>query len=104
MTRSDIVALLAKEKRVEAIVKRNSGGVLNDDLKDLCQIVYVALLETDEDKIIDLFENKQINFYICRIVWVQLISPRSTYHYVITRLKDFSTFVGSIENMEFDEG
>ena len=44
MTKYEIVDTLARERRVETLVQNIAHSPLTDDLKDLAQIIYVALL------------------------------------------------------------
>lgn len=85
MTKFEIVAQIAKERRVEEIVANITHSSLNPSLKDLCQIVYLTLLEYDEDKIIDLWENEQMNFFLAKVISRQYRSPRSKYYYQYRR-------------------
>lgn len=64
------------------VVRRST---LTYDLQDLAQITYVALLETEEWRLQDLWENGEMRFYIARIVSTQWFSPRSTYCAQVTR-------------------
>ena len=53
-TRREIAEALAKEGRVERIILSvTHSRAMNADLQDLAQIVYLAILEYDEDKIIE---------------------------------------------------
>ena len=49
-----IIETLAKDRRVEALVENIAHHSLTADLKDLCQMVYLILLEYDESKLQDL--------------------------------------------------
>ena len=73
-----IVEELARQQRVEAMLKKISGtDTLSGDLADLAQDVYLILLEYDEGKIVDLQRNGQINFFIARILVNQCRSSHS---------------------------
>lgn len=73
MTRAEIVNKIAIEQRVEKIVINITRcNPLSADLKDLCQMIYLTLLTCDEGKIIDLWEHKQENFFLARIINNQL--------------------------------
>ena len=78
--RSQIVAQIARERRVETMVENIAKMSLTPDLKDLCQMVYLVLLEYDETKIRDLWEHGQMNFFIARIVLNQYRSTNSPYY------------------------
>lgn len=91
MNRTEIVAQLARDKVVEQMVCNTARAPLSQNLKDLCQMVYLILLEYDEDKIIDLWETGAMRFFIARIIVNQFRSPRSTYHALFRRMQLRST-------------
>lgn len=76
MTGKEIVEQVAKERRVEQLAEHilASHAAVT---KDLCQLVYLALLNTREDRLIDLWENEEINYYIVRIIKNQWRSTTS---------------------------
>lgn len=86
MTRQEIVEQVAKEKRVEQFI-RNVAHVkdLPPDLQDLAQMVYLALLTYDEDKIVDLWANDELGFFIARIVTNQYRSKDSPWRDIFHR-------------------
>ena len=79
MTTAEIVDILAKERRVEQLAQRLTHATA-ERLKDLCQIVYEALIRTREDRLVDLWEHNEINYYIIRIIRNQWQSATSDYH------------------------
>jgi hypothetical protein len=76
----EMVAQLARERRVETMVENIAKRALDTDLKDLSQMVYLILLEYDETKLQDLWENGQINFFIARIILNQYRSANSPFY------------------------
>ena len=93
-TKYDIIEILAKEKRVEALVENIAHQTLTADLKDLCQMVYIILLEYDETKILDLWENNQINFFLARIIINQYRSSNSPFHAIYRKHQEKSASLG----------
>ena len=89
-----IIETLAKEKRVEAIVENIAHHSLTADLKDLCQMVYLILLEYDDAKILDLWENDQINFFLARIIINQYRSSNSPFHALFRKFQERSVSMG----------
>lgn len=79
-SKSDIVEILGRERRVEQMVSSITHKTWCADLADLSQMVYLALLTYDDDKIIDLWEHGQINFFIARVIINQFRSSRSPFH------------------------
>ena len=53
---------------------------LDADLSDLAQMVYLILLEYDEDKLADLWEHGQMQFFIARIIINQYRSTSSPFY------------------------
>ena len=77
MTKHEIIEELAKNKVVEKIVKHYR----TEYPEDLVQIVYVFLLEKEDDVIQDLYEKGELNYYIQSIIWTQLSNPTTKYYY-----------------------
>ena len=94
MNKQTIIETLAKEKRVEALVENIAHHSLTADLKDLCQMVYLVLLEYDDDKILDLWENDQINFFLARVIVNQYRSSNSPFHYLFRRFQERCVYMG----------
>ena len=76
---------------------------LSADLKDLCQMVYLAILEYPEDKIVDLWETDSINFLIARLIIFNLRSKTSRYYYQIKVFSARSTDLAAVEYKTEDE-
>lgn len=87
MDKASIIEQIAKERMVESMVQNIAHQALNDDLSDLCQLVYVILLEYDETKLIDLWEHKQIKFFLARIIVNQYRSSTSTFHVTFRKFR-----------------
>ena len=80
VTKTEIVERIAREQRVETMLSNIAKCPVTGDLRDLCQMVYLILLEYDESKIIDLWEHNQINFFIARILLNQYKSSNSPFY------------------------
>ena len=89
-----IIETLAKERRVEALVENIAHHSLTDDLKDLCQMVYLVLLEYDEEKLQDLWENDQINFFLARVIINQYRSSNSPFHTIFRKMQERCVYMG----------
>ena len=94
MDKMTIIKSLAEEKRVEALVKNIAHQPLTADLKDLCQMVYMILLEYDEGKLQDLWENDQMNFFLARIILNQYRSSNSPFHTIFRKFQEMSVYMG----------
>lgn len=87
-TKTKIVETIARERRVEGMVKNITHHSLTPELEDLCQMVYLIVLEYDEDKIVDLWQNHQINFFLARIIINQYRSYNSPYHAMFRKFQE----------------
>ena len=85
MTKYEIADRLARERVVEQLVCNIARTRLSSELADLCQMVYLILLEYDEDKIVDLWEHGEIKFFLARIILNQFHSVKSPYHALFRR-------------------
>jgi DNA-directed RNA polymerase specialized sigma24 family protein len=54
--------------------------VSSNDIDDLMQEIYLILLEYDRDKLIAIYEKKQLKFFIVRIILNQYNSKTSTFY------------------------
>ena len=94
LTKMEIVEILAKERRVETLVANIAHSELTADLKDLSQMVYLILLEYDDNKILDLWNNNQINFFLARVIINQYRSSNSPFHAAFRRYQERSVQMG----------
>lgn len=51
-----------------------------EDVEDFCQEMYLILLETPEDKLIKLYNDKELDNYFARICINQLVNKNSNLH------------------------
>ena len=87
MGKSEIVNEIAKGKMVEQMVQNIAHQSLSSDLKDLSQMVYLILLEYDEQKLQDLWSNNQMNFFLARIIINQFRSSNSPFHMIYRKFQ-----------------
>lgn len=78
LSNAEIVDKLAKDRVVEEICKTITKGKDSDTLKDLCQDIYIQLLESDKTQ--GLYERKEINFWITRVLMNNICSSTSPYY------------------------
>ena len=90
MSKSDIIEAIAKARMVETMVQNIAHHSLNADLKDLTQMVYLILLEYDETKLQDLWDNNQISFFLARIIINQYRSSNSPFHTIYRKFRERS--------------
>ena len=90
MSKSDIIESIAKARMVETMVQNIAHQSLTADLKDLTQMVYLILLEYDETKLQDLWDNNQISFFLARIIINQYRSSNSPFHTIYRKFRERS--------------
>ena len=73
----NIVDKLARNRVVEDMIKNMN---INDCPDDLAQEIYLILLEYDKEKIEDIYNKNQINFFISRIITNQAFSKNSPFY------------------------
>lgn len=78
MTKGEIINIIAKDRWVESIIK-NIAGDADDLLNDLAQDIYVDLMLKDEEKVVKLYEAKQLKFFITRMVLNNIRSKNSPF-------------------------
>ena len=93
-SKETIIEILAKERRVEALVENIAHHSLTADLEDLCQMVYLVLLEYEESKLQDLWVNNQINFFLSRIIINQYRSSTSPFYTLFRKFQERSVSMG----------
>ena len=89
----NIVDKLARDRVVEDMIKNMN---INDYPDDLAQEIYLILLEYDKEKIEDIYNKNQINFFISRIITNQAFSKNSPF-YLNYKKWDFNK-----EELDFD--
>lgn len=94
ITKEDIIKTLANGRRVERLVEAIAHQELTADLKDLCQMVYLVLLEYDESKLQDLWANNEMDFFLARVIMNQYRSCNSPFHYQIRKFREKSVSMG----------
>lgn len=97
MTRKEIVEELAEQRVVEQMV-RVICKVSATYLQDLSQMIYVYLLEYDEDKLVTLYEEGSLRFFLVRIIKNQWHSNTSPFHYTYRRFSQQSNSLTDYED------
>ena len=92
----EIIDQLAREQRVETMLANIAKKPVSGTLEDLCQMVYLILLEYDDAKIVDLWENNQINFFIARILMNQYRSTNSPFYKLFRKYESKATDIETL--------
>lgn len=85
---AEIVGRMAEGRVVEDLVRNVAHrSRIDGDLQDLVQIVYIALLEMDADRLESLAASGEMNFFLVRIIKNQYISKHSPFFDEIRRFR-----------------
>lgn len=79
MTKTEIINQIAKEHLVERVINKIADKQ-DGNLDDLCNDIYVSLLEKDDKKIVDMYNNSTLPFFTLRMVKNNLLSANSPYY------------------------
>lgn len=79
--------MLARQRKVETMIENIAHQHLSADLKDLSQMVYLILLEYDDARLQDLWDNGQIDYFIARIIVNQYKSTNSPFHTIFRKFR-----------------
>ena len=86
---STIVGEIAEHRTVEDLIRSiTHHSSIEGELKDLAQIIYFALLQTDVALLEQLSTSGEMRFYIVRMIQNQYFSDRSTFYTEIRRFRD----------------
>lgn len=88
MGKYEIVAELAQNKTIEDIIGNIAQNPQDDTLKDLAQMLYEDLLMKDEEKIVQLYESEQLQYFITRMVLNSINSKTSRYYYLFAKFNN----------------
>lgn len=98
MDKEAVIREIGEMRMVETIVAsvahRKEQG-LDEDLKDLCQMIYLVLCEYPEERIVDLYENKQMQFFIVRIALNQMRGRNTKWKRMCKRFRERSESLGA---------
>ena len=99
MTKNEVVNIIAKERLVEQICSNIAKSADCDDtLKDLSQEIYLDLLSKDEQKIVKLYEDNQIRFFVVRMVANNLFSKNSPYYQVFKKNANLTVDIDGLKD------
>lgn len=88
MTKKEIIARLAEEKAVEGICAAVAHtSVMTADVEDLAQVVYLALLEYAEEKVVTMWKEGALRFFIARVVMNQYRSVNSPFFVQVRKFR-----------------
>lgn len=94
-----IINEIANNGLVEEIIQGVSYSKFEntENLKDLTQDIYLQLLQMRTDKLNDLYINKQLRYWIARIVVNSIHSKTSPYYYQYKKEQRQSVSISDID-------
>lgn len=98
-TNAQIINEIANNGLVEEIIQGVSYSKFEntENLKDLTQDIYLQLLQMRTDKLNDLYTNKQLRYWIARIVVNSIHSKTSPYYYTYKKEQMQSVSISEID-------
>lgn len=78
MTKSSVISILARKKVIEKLVK--FYNLSSPYCKDLCQDLYVELLNKEDKLIVGLYERNEIEYYIRKMISNNVNSSTSPFY------------------------
>lgn len=98
-----IVGKMAECRIVEDLILNvTHTSSLDADRGDLAQIIYLALMQTDDSKLEQLETSGEMNFYIVRMIRNQFFSKNSPFYYEIRRFGNRSNEISSQISESYD--
>lgn len=82
-----IIEQLAKEKKVEELVRNIVKGDKAPEIQDLIQYIYEELLTYDPQKIVNLYDKNQLIYFIVRMITNNYNSTSSRFYYTYRKNK-----------------
>mgnify|MGYP003290590600 CR=1 FL=1 len=93
----DIIDELAKNQTIEEIINNIVQNPSEDTLKDLSQMLYEDLLLKDANKIVRMYDEEQLQFFLTRMVLNSVKSKTSRYYYL------FKKYNNNVQELTYDE-
>lgn len=102
MTNAHIINEIANDRLIEDIIEGITYSKFEnpENLKDLSQDIYLQLLLMDNRKINELYSNKQLRYWITRILTNNIHSKTSPYYYQYKKNAQKSMSIDTINTDE----
>lgn len=81
----EIISRFAMKKAVEQLISKVKNEEQAENLQDLAQEIYLALLEKDDALIQGLYERNELDYFVTRMIINNIHSKTSRYHYKFRR-------------------
>lgn len=97
MTKYELIDTLARQRFVEKLIEDSIKGEQYHNLQDLAQDIYLDLFNKDEDKLIGMYERRELNFFVYRMIANNVYSVNSPYY------KQYKLLQNSIDNNKLND-
>lgn len=104
MTKNEIIEQVAKSRLVENTIESMTHQEMDYDLCDLSQMIYEALLNQPEDRVVDLWNNNEMPYFIIGIVRNQAFSNTSKFYYTIKKFRAMTDDIDECFDIDDDGG
>lgn len=81
VTKNAVIAWMARNRVVEEMIHNTAKGSENPAYDDLAQMIYLSLLEKDDEKIKAMYEKGELRWFIARMVTNNMRSTTSPFWY-----------------------
>ena len=79
MTKSDVLTYIANQNIIGDIIM-NICGSIDSDLQDLAQDMFLSLYDKPESLLVQLYDNKQLNYYIAKMIKNNIQKENGKFH------------------------
>ena len=104
MTKNEVISEVAKSRLVEKTIEGLTHQELDFDLSDLSQMIYEALLNQPEERVVDLWNNNEMPYFIIGIVRNQAFSNTSKFYYTIKKFRAMTDDIDECFDIDDDGG
>lgn len=94
MTKKEIIDHMAWRQMVENVIIDMTHYPLSYDYEDLAQMIYLALMEQPDERVINLWNDGEMYFFVRGIVRNQLFSKTSPFYLTVRK---FSAITDDID-------
>lgn len=100
MSNINIVNILAKDQVIENVVKNVcKSPVLKQNEQDLCQDLYLYLLEINNELLNRLYNNNELTYYIIGMVKNNVYSSSSNFYRTYKKFDMMTSDITEIKNI-----
>lgn len=94
----DIINNLAKEKKVEKLVRKYTDFTNNPYIEDLIQDIYVSLMEKENIFIQNLYKNDELDYFIIKMIKNNLYSTTSPFFVKYQKFRTLTEELGDFSD------